>query len=834
MKFELIGYQTDAAADIVDSIQEGFGRFAKNQKLTAVSLAAPTGAGKTVIATAVIEKLLHGDDYTDPNPDLTVLWVTDDPSLNQQTRNKMIVASSAISPGELVVVDSSLDQKYLDRGRVYFVHIQQLGKGATSYNKTGDKRQYSLWEMIGNTIADRGTDFVLVVDEAHKGTAAKSGGGKTITARLIEGAGGQLPATPVVLGISATPERFVDSITKAGQRTLEPVNVDPQAVRDSGLLKDKLRVRHPDETQPGDSTLLEMAVESLKDMTAQWEAYSTKENEPEVRPVLVIQVKAGVSNAELRTTLDTLAGAWGALDDKAVGHAFQEHTTLNLGDRSVRYVAPQNIQDDPHLRVVLFKEALTTGWDCPRAEVMVSFRSAKDYTYIAQLIGRMVRTPLARRITTDQVLNTVSLYLPYYDETQVAEVVARLQSDESKLTTEIEIDPVTCKRSTDVPDAVWDLLAELPTYTRPAKHHRNEVARLNALATLLVGNEFDDSAMDTARKHIVDTLVREADRISDHVEKTVADYERLEFQDQIYDFQSQAVETETGTVLINARNIEDLFRRSKRLFGDAAAKWYWDQLCDGGMDPDDAKLHVAAVASDPSVAVALEAAAKGLVDTWRKKHNGAIVGLPDTKKAEFFKIWSQAKAPEEVRILWPTQISAADKRIVKAKDGTQTTAQATRHAKHLYVNGRGTFPATVTGWESDVLAAELDSNTLVGWYRNPTAGTAALAVPYEQSAVARTLYPDFVFVHEVDGELVVDIVDPHRPNEADTGPKWRGLAVYAAAHGAQFRRILAVIEDSNENLLSLDLKNQAVAEALADAGNETDIRKVFDSLGGSY
>lgn len=834
MRFELIGYQNDAAADIVDAIGEGFTRFTKNGRLTAVSLAAPTGAGKTVIATAVIEKLLHGDDTTEPNPDLTVLWVTDDPSLNQQTRNKMMVASSAISPGELVIVDPSLDQKYLDRGRVYFVHIQQLGKGATNYVKTGDKRQYSLWDTIANTIADRGTDFVLVVDEAHKGTATKAGGGKTITARLIDGAGGQLPATPVVLGISATPDRFVESITKAGHRTLEPVNVDPQAVRDSGLLKDKLRIRHPDETQPGDSTLLEMAVDALREMTDLWDEYSAAEGEPEVRPALVIQVRAKVSDAELRAILDTLAGAWNVLDGKAVAHAFQEHTTLNLGDRSVRYVAPQNIQDDPHLRVVLFKEALTTGWDCPRAEVMVSFRTAKDYTYIAQLIGRMVRTPLARRVTTDQVLNTVSLYLPYYDEDQVAQVVARLQSDESNITTEIEIDPVTCKRNPDVPDAVWDLLAELPTYTRPGKHHRNEVARLNALATLLVGHGFDETAMATARRHIVDTLAREAERLGSALDDKVADYERLEYQDQVYDFETGTTETETGSALINARNIEDLFRRSKRLLGDAAAKWYWDELCDDGMDPDEAKLHVAAVASDPSVPVALETAAKGLVDTWRKKHNGAIAELPDPKKAEFFKIWSQAKAPEEVRILWPTQISAADKRVDKAKDGTQSAVALPRHRKHLYVNGRGTFPAKVTGWEADVLAAELEKDTLVGWYRNPTAGTGALAVPYEQSGTARTLYPDFLFVHEVDGNYVVDIVDPHRPDAGDTGPKWRGLAAYAAEHGTLFRRILAVIKDSNDNLLSLDLKNAAVAAALADASNETDIRKVFDALGGSY
>ena len=121
------------------------------------------------------------------------------------------------------------------------------------------------------------------------------------------------------------------------------------------------------------------------------------------------------------------------MDGNAIGHAFQEHTALNLGTQSVRYIAPQDIQDDPYLRVVLFKEALTTGWDCPRAEVMASLRSAQDYTYIAQLIGRIVRTPLARRIASDDVLNTVALYLPYFDEEQVAEVIKGLESEDSKL-----------------------------------------------------------------------------------------------------------------------------------------------------------------------------------------------------------------------------------------------------------------------------------------------------------------------------------------------------------------------------------------------------------------
>ena len=33
------------------------------------------------------------------------------------------------------------------------------------------------------------------------------------------------------------------------------------------------------------------------------------------------------------------------------------------------------------MRILLAKDAISTGWDCPRAEVMVSFRSATDKTH---------------------------------------------------------------------------------------------------------------------------------------------------------------------------------------------------------------------------------------------------------------------------------------------------------------------------------------------------------------------------------------------------------------------------------------------------------------------
>ena len=94
------------------------------------------------------------------------------------------------------------------------------------------------------------------------------------------------------------------------------------------------------------------------------------------------------------------------------------------------HIEPSEIAEDRRIRVVLFKENLSTGWDCPRAETMMSFRRAEDATYIAQLLGRMVRTPLQCHILVDDSLNDVRLFLPYFNQDTVQKVIDELQATE--------------------------------------------------------------------------------------------------------------------------------------------------------------------------------------------------------------------------------------------------------------------------------------------------------------------------------------------------------------------------------------------------------------------
>ena len=66
----------------------------------------------------------------------------------------------------------------------------------------------------------------------------------------------------------------------------------------------------------------------------------------------------------------------------------------------------------------------------PRAETMMSFRRAEDATYIAQLLGRMVRTPLQCHVLVDDSLNDVRLFLPYFNQDTVQKVIDELQATE--------------------------------------------------------------------------------------------------------------------------------------------------------------------------------------------------------------------------------------------------------------------------------------------------------------------------------------------------------------------------------------------------------------------
>ncbi|HLV78758.1 MAG TPA: type III deoxyribonuclease, partial [Chthonomonadaceae bacterium] len=475
------------------------------------------------MVTAAIELLLKGDETSAPDPEATFLWITDQPELNEQTRRKMLAASSEIGPSALVVVDASFDQETFTPGTVSFLNTQKLGKNAVLV-APGDSRNFTIWETIANTAAVRPGSFYVFIDEAHRGMAENlraRNEANSITQKFIKGSSGEIPPVPIIAGISATPERF-HKLIEGTPRIQRPVTVTPEEVRASGLLKEVITLYHPAQSQPSDMTMLKAAARSSKTFADQWAVYCQAEGEPKVHPILVVQVQDGsekqVSRTNIAEAIQIIDAEIGPLPPDAFAHAFQEGTRLDIGGRGLRYLAPSDIDCDPDIQVVFFKTSLNTGWDCPRAEVMMSFRTALDATLIAQLVGRMVRTPLARRIDSDEFLNTVSLYLPHYDASGLKNVVSRLSAPDPEIMPPVDItegeDALTLRRADFMEDA-FAALERLPSYIVPKARKTSEVRRLMKLGRLLANDAILPDGPEEATALLLNVLRAEYEQMKD-------------------------------------------------------------------------------------------------------------------------------------------------------------------------------------------------------------------------------------------------------------------------------------------------------------------------------
>src|SRR5699024_5527588 len=235
----------------------------------------------------------------------------------------------------------------------------------------------------------------------------------------------------------------------------------------------------------------------------------------------------------------------------------------------------------------------TTGWDCPRAEVLVSFQGKDSYTEIAQLIGRLVRTPLAKRIDGgDDRLNEVVAYLPGFRTEHVVRVVNALTEDET-VQTEILIAPEACGRSKSVPGELFDLLDTLPSYKRPKGSHRTRTAQLMDLAVALnehVGVKF---APSKARSWIVDQMRAADSQREDEIDQKVADILDLSVGTTVVGYgRAIMIAEEQREVATSERVLDGYYNKAVRLLPDGAAAWYYNDLCDRDYDEVDAGVRV--------------------------------------------------------------------------------------------------------------------------------------------------------------------------------------------------------------------------------------------------
>lgn len=436
MKYELFGFQKNAVSELLKKIQSMRRSYEDDGSLSAVSLTAPTGAGKTVISAAVVEGLFYGNDTFPGDDRAAVLWLSDSPSLNEQTMKRFDKASDLLNSAiamEAIGPEFARNHQKLMPGHVYFLNRQLLSARGKLANEAEGGRTF--YDVLSDTIEDLGIHLFLFIDEAHRGLgsdATSDSTNKTIYAKLIDGQKGMNPPMPVVVGISATPERFNAAMSGRKNRDMKaPVNVPVSEVRDSGLIKDTIELRTPKHAADTKHQDLTQACVKLAQASKLWKEYCMSNGiMPVVVPLMVVQVEDKVSNTNLEMLCSQIHKTLPWLDiSDCFANVFGEHEDITTPAGKIPYCPPEEVSERTEIRVLFAKDAVSTGWDCPRAEVIYSRRKRNDPTYIAQLIGRMIRTPLARRIDAVEELNTVACYLPEYDAQTVEMVIDRLKED---------------------------------------------------------------------------------------------------------------------------------------------------------------------------------------------------------------------------------------------------------------------------------------------------------------------------------------------------------------------------------------------------------------------
>ena len=851
MKFTLKDYQEEAVADVLTNLEKAARRWREEGDRHAFSLTATTGAGKTVMAAAVFEALFHGDQNFDfePDPGAVAIWFSDDPSLNEQSRFRLLEASDRISISSLVVIENTFNRDKLEAGKIYFLNTQKLSRSSLlvrghdphadgQQTIMPDLRSFTIWDTIRNTVEDPSLTLYLVLDEAHRGMGASGGNGgaekPTIVRRLINGFG-QVPGIPVVWGVSATVERFDAAMAEMrGRATLPNVEVDSGKVQASGLLKDTIILDVPSRAGQYDTVLVRRGTDKLKESSAAWEDYAVRQDDADaVRPLMVLQVPNTPDPHDIGDALDGIYQRWPDLPEDAVAHVFGDHTTQRFGRYSVPYIPPERVQQSAWVRVLVAKDAISTGWDCPRAEVMVSFRPARDRTHITQLLGRMVRTPLARRIPGNERLNSVNCLLPFFDAQSVRDIADALMSGGDgggELPgRRVLVNPEEVISNPDIPKPVWDKLLSLPSQSLPRKRAR-PVKRLTLLAHELAADGLLPDAGKTAHSEMHNVLDAAAARYAEQIGRARKAVLTVGGKSLRTDLSTGEMSFDDFVEAADHAVVEDAYRRAGRTIGPDLANTYSDRLARRDGEPDDieeslmqAHATVAALGLSPEAAEYVEAEAERLAERWLARYRIDVKSLSDKRQDVYRQIREMSTSPLDVDLARPT--SWMQPASVRETDGTETPLP--RFDRHLLCADDGLFPGAFNTWEAEVLRAELARAGTVAWYRNPSrASQDSVGIVYEEDGEPKIVRPDFVFFGLLgDGAIVADIVDPHGTQFSDAGPKLKGLARYAAVHAGVFRRIEAVAR-IGDAFRVLDLTERDVRAAVASAAS---IRALYES-----
>lgn len=333
-----------------------------------IILKSPTGSGKTIILTYFMHQ------YIQSFPKTVFVWLTPGKgNLEEQSKAKM---DKYIHASQTKLLSDVMTSGFEENDSC-FINWEKLTKKGN--NALKDSERTNFIEHIQHALND-GIRFIIIVDESHQNNTIKAD-------EII-----QYFHTDKIIRCSATPK----GIAKA-----EIIEIPEEDVIAAGLIKKMLVINQdfPQTIETDDQTafLLEKALLKQRELRAAF-----LQNDTDINPLIVIQIP---NKSE-------------TLQDGVERYLETQGLTYENGQLAV-WLSDQheNLEgiDKPNAvsSAVIIKQAVATGWDCPRAHILVKLRDNMDETFEIQTIGRIRRMPEAHHYGKDLL---DSCYLYTFDE----------------------------------------------------------------------------------------------------------------------------------------------------------------------------------------------------------------------------------------------------------------------------------------------------------------------------------------------------------------------------------------------------------------------------------
>ncbi len=379
-------FQQKAVRKLVDETIDLL-RLSGNRKT--LIFKAPTGSGKTVMASQMLANLTEelqsrGDS---PYQQVAYIWIAPN-KLHQQSYFKMknyFTESRLLKPVMYDEIDQS--EGTIKPGEILFVNWESINKEKNVIVRDCEQSA-SLYEITRRTQEEQGLPIIVVIDEEHLFWSKSADKSAKVLQRINP---------KVEIRISATPKTNSDHKVTVNREEV----VNEEMIKKQVALNPDITKGYNDENELN-IHLIECALEKRKLLA---EAY--KKEGTNINPLLLIQLPNDTS--ESMTSEDAAI----AEQVKTYLRAIKDITTENLKLAVWLSNEKANLdgleEPDNLTEVLLFKQAIALGWDCPRAAVLLIFRKLQSNQFTIQTVGRILRMP-EQKFYKNDLLNVGYVY----------------------------------------------------------------------------------------------------------------------------------------------------------------------------------------------------------------------------------------------------------------------------------------------------------------------------------------------------------------------------------------------------------------------------------------